>query len=305
MHIAIAIVGFRNPEDIVRCLGALEQSNHTDFEVVICENGGDAAAAELQNRLPARLARGQAVRILPSMGNLGYAAGTNRCFDASPDADGWWVLNPDTEPSATSLQNMVLRLQQGDCDAVGCSVIHADGKVSTHGGVWQAAIGRAISIGNRSSQVNAKRSDIEGVQNYLSGSSILVSRAFVERAGRMREDYFLYCEEIEWCLRAARKGLRLGFAENANIIHHQGTTMGNFHDIRRRGKISVYLMERNRLHLTRDLFASRLPTVLLMTVPLLLNKYARHGAWRQFIYGLEGALAAFRGERGPPDWLPG
>jgi hypothetical protein len=47
MHVAVAIVGFRNEGDIVRCLGALEASTHRDFEIVICENGGPEAYARL------------------------------------------------------------------------------------------------------------------------------------------------------------------------------------------------------------------------------------------------------------------
>ena len=51
MHIAVTIVGFRNCEDIVRCLGALEHSSHTDFEVIICENGGKLAFERLLEAL--------------------------------------------------------------------------------------------------------------------------------------------------------------------------------------------------------------------------------------------------------------
>ena len=47
MHGSVAIVGYRNPDDIVRCLGALQQSTHPDFEVIICENGGPVAYAAL------------------------------------------------------------------------------------------------------------------------------------------------------------------------------------------------------------------------------------------------------------------
>ncbi|MCW5758147.1 MAG: glycosyltransferase [Phenylobacterium sp.] len=103
MHVAIAIVGFRNAGDIVACLHALESSEHTDFEVVICENGGAAAFDALQAALPARLGGGQPVRIIMAEGNVGYAGGVNRAMAAAPDADAWWVLNPDTEAEPGAL----------------------------------------------------------------------------------------------------------------------------------------------------------------------------------------------------------
>jgi N-acetylglucosaminyl-diphospho-decaprenol L-rhamnosyltransferase len=37
MPVAVAMVGFRNTGDILRCLETLGASAHRDFEVVICE----------------------------------------------------------------------------------------------------------------------------------------------------------------------------------------------------------------------------------------------------------------------------
>ena len=41
----------------------------------------------------------------------------------------------------------------------------------------------------------------------LLGASV-VGRAMLDAVGPMRDDYFLYCEEVEWCLRAKAAGLR-------------------------------------------------------------------------------------------------
>src|SRR3954471_4207611 len=43
MHVAVAIVGYRNADDVCACVTALARSTHDDFEVVICENGGGDA----------------------------------------------------------------------------------------------------------------------------------------------------------------------------------------------------------------------------------------------------------------------
>src|SRR3546814_1835671 len=62
LHVAIVIVGFRNLPDIQRCLGALEASTYRDFEILICENGGDQAFSELVHALPSALPGGQPIR---------------------------------------------------------------------------------------------------------------------------------------------------------------------------------------------------------------------------------------------------
>jgi hypothetical protein len=130
---------------------------------------------------------------------------------------------------------------------------------------------------------------------------MLINRRFLQIAGGMREDYFLYCEEVEWCLRALSRGLRLGFAEDACVVHHQGTSTGSSRDAGARSRLSVYLNERNRLLLTRDLFAYRLPVAMVASLIVLIVRFGRRGAWRQLGYALEGWWAGLRNERGPLD----
>ena len=50
----VAIVSFRNPEDVEKCLSALKHMHgKAKFAVVICANGGRAAYEEMVRRLGA------------------------------------------------------------------------------------------------------------------------------------------------------------------------------------------------------------------------------------------------------------
>ena len=301
MHVAIVIVGYRNAEDVAACLRALEASTHTDFAVFICENGGPEAFARLTATVPAQLKGGQIVTAHQAGGNLGFAGGVNEGFKHTPDADAWWVLNPDTQPDPGALAAMVSRLAAGDCDAVGCTLYRAGGEVQSYGGRWRPWLARAESIGNGARlDPPPAAAEVERVQSYLNGASMLVSRRFLEAVGPMREDYFLYAEESEWFLRAARRGMRLGFAPAARVMHAHGTTTGAGAQIKSRPRLPIYLDERNRMLLTRDLFPIRLPVAAMAALAQLVMRYARRGAWAQFGYGLSGWAAGLRNERGPP-----
>ena len=305
MHVAVAIVGFRNPHDIVECLRALAAATYPDFEVVICENGGAEAFQALTAQLPADAGPGRPVRAVLASGNLGYGGGVNVCLREAPSADAWWVLNPDTVPDPDALAAMVARLRRGDCEAVGSVVYTNTGTLQSVGGRWRRAMARAVSIGHgrAAGDAGAMAAEVEARQNYLNGASMLVSRRWLEGAGPMREDYFLYCEEVEWCLRGLARGLRLGFAADARVMHHQGASTGFSAEIRRQGRMPVYLNERNRLLLTRDLTPGLLPLAAALAVPLMLARFARRRAWRQLGYALEGWWAGLRGERGTPGWV--
>jgi GT2 family glycosyltransferase len=298
-HVAVCIVGFRNPGDILRCLTALGASTYADFEVVICENGGTAAYEALCAVLPTALAGGQTMRTLQRPDNPGFAGGVNACFGEAPDADAWWVLNPDTGPSAEALAIQMERLSAGDCDAVGCTLVLPDGKVQSHGGRWRPWLARAesIGIGSRLDEpVDAAA--VEREQSYLNGASMLIGRRFLETVGPMREDYFLYCEEVEWCLRGSESGMRLGFALGAIVLHERGTTTGSGEPIQRRPKLPIYYGERNKILLTRDRYPSCLPVAAMASLALFALRCARGGAWRAFLYGLSGWWAGLLDERG-------
>jgi N-acetylglucosaminyl-diphospho-decaprenol L-rhamnosyltransferase len=304
-HVAVVIVGYRNPADVSRCLQALATSTYSDFTVYICENGGDDSYRELVRAVPQRLSGGQPVVTVNPGENLGYAGGINRCLEAAGDTyQAAWILNPDTQPGSEALAALLRRLDRGDVEAVGGVMVAATGLVQGYGGRWRPSLAAGTSIGL------LKRLDepvdpaaIEAEQAYLIGASMLVSRRFVDVVGPMQADYFLYVEEVEWCLRARRRGLRLGFAPDAVVWHEQGTTTGWSGPFHTRPKLSIYLDARNRVRLT----AQMTPWFLATAVPYILAhalwRYARRGAWRQVGYVFQGVLAGLRGETGRPSWV--
>ena len=300
MHVAVCIVAYRNAADIVACLGALADSTYGDFEVQICENGGADAYGALVEAIPARLSGGQPVAIIEAPRNLGYAGGVNVCLRASPDADAWWILNPDTRPDAAALEALVVRLTRQDCELVGGVLYGADNLVQTLGGRWRPWLARAESIG-RGWPVAHPPPAADVQLDFVSGASMLVGKAFVDRVGLMREDYFLYCEEVEWCLRGRARGMRLGFAADARILHDQGGTTGSARPLRSRPRLPIYLDERNKILVTRDCFPARLPVAASAALVLIGLRFVARGAWRQATFALRGWWAGVMNERGVPN----
>jgi N-acetylglucosaminyl-diphospho-decaprenol L-rhamnosyltransferase len=299
MHVAVVIVGFRNAEDVRGCLGALANSAYRDFEVVICENGGDQAFADLTDVVPATLQHGQPVRAVMAPGNVGYAGGVNIGIREAPGADAFWVLNPDTAPEPEALGALVARLQRGDCDVVGGILYGSDDKIQTVGGRWRPWLARTESLGRGNDVASPPaQSQVEPALSFISGASMLVSRRFLETVGPMREDYFLYCEEVEWCLRGAAKGMRLGFTPDARVLHNQGASTGSARAMRLRPRLPIYLDERNKLLVGREWFPRHFFIAAPAALVMLGLRYLRRGAWRQFGYGFSGWLAGLRGQRG-------
>lgn len=66
-----------------------------------------------------------------------------------------------------------------------------------------------------------------------------------------------------------RSGIKLGFAPDARVRHDQGGTTGSAGAIKNRKSLPIYMDERNKLHVVRDISGWRLPvaaaTLLLLT----------------------------------------
>jgi GT2 family glycosyltransferase len=305
MDVAVLIVSYRSLDDLLVCLSALGESTHPNFRVVICENGGPAAFEKVRAALPKTLSKGQSVSIWEAPGNLGYAGGVNFALDHAGDADAYWILNPDTQPAPDALASMIERLKAGDCGMVGHDLVLTDGRLASRGGgQWRPLTARAISIDKGAQRTSAvDPTHAEGRIGYLVGASILVSADALKIAGRMRDDYFLYCEEVEWCLRAVRRGVKLGYAPGAVVVHAHGTSTGGGGQLRDRSKLSVYLIARNRVLVTRDMFPERLALTRWLILGHLVAKFLKARAARQLLYALSGWKAGLRNERGAPGWL--
>lgn len=302
--IAVVIVSFHSLPDIIRCLAALEKSTWGRFRVVICENGGEGAFQTLRAGLPPRLGSGQPIELLSAPDNPGYAGGINLAIEHTAPADAYWILNPDTQPDANALEALLARLNQGGCSAVGHDLLSGDGRLASRGGRWLKWSARAISLDK--GKVWQPIPDVHALEhriNYITGASLLVTRNFCRRVGKMREDYFLYCEEVEWCLRAIRLGEKLGYAPDAFVRHAQGTATGSGGSLRTQSKLAVYLMERNRILLTHDLYPGLMPVTVPLSLLHIAIKYTKAAAWRQGCYALSGWLAGLGNKRNKPDWL--
>jgi GT2 family glycosyltransferase len=303
VHVAVCLVGFRNPGDIAGALAALARSTHADFDVVVCENGGAAHRDALARQVGGALPGGQGVEVLPFDGNSGYAGGNNRCIAARPDAGAWWIVNPDARPAPDAMALLLAALADGRADAVGGTLLGDDGRVQAYGGRWEPRIARAVSIG-KGERFDPAAAPEAAALDYILGASLMVTPHFLLVAGPMRDDYFLYGEEVEWCLRARARGLRLGIEPRAVIAHAQGTTTGDGGAFSRRPRLPVYLDQRNKVLILRDTGASMPWLRALGSLAALAARSARHRGWRQFGYGVAGWIDGLRGRRGIPGWLP-
>jgi GT2 family glycosyltransferase len=57
----------------------------------------------------------------------------------------------------------------------------------------------------------------------ISGAFMLVRREALEAVGPMDENYFLHCEDLDWCMRFRQAGWKILFVPHVRTVHWKGS----------------------------------------------------------------------------------
>jgi GT2 family glycosyltransferase len=117
--------------------------------------------------------------------------------------------------------------------------------------------------------------------DFVLGAALMMCGAAIKAVGGLDNDYFLYCEEMDWCLRLAKAGWCVLAVPAAHIIHHEGQSS-------RQVRWSAYArLWRSRFRFYQK-HAWRYPPGYLELVRLLVRGGMRWRAWlaeRRFAQG--------------------
>jgi GT2 family glycosyltransferase len=333
--VAVVIVGFRNPGDILGCLAALARAApEPSFAIFICENGGSAAFDALLRALSAPTApfAGDPVAIVPvspiflrvcrlglcehgpivqiggAKENLGYAGGVNvwaRTLMDVAGGDGLWVLNPDTQPAANALAELIAYAETRGKGMVGSRVVSINNPniCGSRGLRWRRLLASPLGVDvHKPVPPPPDPDDVDARIDAPSGVSIYVTRKCLEIIGFMDERYFLYYEDFDWGLRA-KAACGIGYANNAVVPHIGGSTTGSARKRAARSELAVYLDFRNRLIFVRRHYRAWMAWTAAMVCRRALE-FLFVGAGGNFWAAMRGICAGLRGETGRPDHLP-
>ena len=77
--------------------------------------------------------------------------------------------------------------------------------------------------------------------DFVSSCALLARREVFESVGHFRSEYFIYFDDVEWCLRAGAAGFKVQAAGEARALHHGGS-------LRKQSNLPTYYAWRNRVH---------------------------------------------------------
>jgi len=238
--VGVAIVSY-NTVDLLRdCLDSLTHST-VAMAVVVVDNGStDASVPMMQAEFPL-------VRVIVPGSNVGFARGTNHGIQQlladAPALQYVLLLNPDTVVHAGALEQLVAFADAHPrVGVVSPRLLNVDGSLQRGVFRFPTPLMTLFDLFPPGEATPGRFSDswwhgrypqeVDGSQPFAVdhplGAAMLTRVSVLAEVGMLDEDYFMYVEEVDWCMRVRRAGWAIWQEPAAQITHVGGASSRQF-----------------------------------------------------------------------------
>ncbi len=247
-RVSVILVTYNSIPDLEQCLPAL-RGQTVPAEVVVVDNDSPDGTADWV------ATHHRDVRLVRSGSNLGYAGGNNLGFSLT-DTALLAVLNPDTEPAPTWLEELIRAQEENPQAGLLTSSVRLrerPGHINACGNDLHVT-GIAFCRGlNEPAASHARETPVPAV----SGAAFLARREILEELDGFDAEFFMYLEDTDLSIRCRLAGHEVIYVPGSVALHRYANSQSP-------GKL--YYLERNR-HLL--LFKDFRPGTLLAMAPVL------------------------------------
>lgn len=223
--VSVIIISFNTKDLTLEAVKSVyENSSGVNFEVIVVDNNSQDGSVEV---LKTFAKNHKNFLLIENKDNLGFAKANNQ---AAKKAKGEYLflLNSDTKVLPGSLKSL-LDFADGTSDAgvVGPQLLNGDGTTQpscVNFPTIRNAI-REYFLGKKGlfDKYVPKGND-PVVVDALVGAAFLITPEALKKVGLLDERYFFYFEDIDYCRRVKRVGLKVYYLPKIKIIHYHGVS---------------------------------------------------------------------------------
>ncbi|TDE35588.1 glycosyltransferase family 2 protein [Antarcticimicrobium sediminis] len=258
------ILNYRTPELTLKAAAAaLTAMEGIPGEVVIVDNdSGDGSFAQMSQAATSRgWTAGNRLRVISAGRNGGFGAGMNFGMRAGLSSGGtpafYYLLNSDAFPEPGAIRHLRdFLIAHPTAGLAGSHVEGEDAKPhctafrfpSIAGEFETAARTGLISRALKHAVVPLPQPKGETQVDWTAGASLMLRAQMIEQIGGFDETFFLYFEETDLCLRAAREGWSCWYLPQSRVTHLGSASTG----MKRWTRTPGYWFESRRHYFTKN-----------------------------------------------------
>lgn len=289
-RVSIITVNYNQAEVTCALLRSIQRQHYPAVEVLVVDNASRENPESLfKNQFPE-------IIFIRSEQNLGFAGGNNLALPFATGDFLFFVNNDaeltdntieillqlfDTQPGAGIVSPLICYALDRNTDGPNAvDIIQYAGMTPIH-----PLTGRNQIIGNREPDHGQFPTPVPTA--YAHGAAMMVPRRVLESTGPMKEAFFLYYEELDWCERIRKAGWEIWIEPRARVYHKESMTLQKL------GSLKTYYLTRNRIWFMRQHFKAWQRAVFyifwtFIAIPKNLISFALHGEWANINAFLRG-----------------
>jgi GT2 family glycosyltransferase len=244
-NVTVAIVHWLNLGDTVACLRSLAAVNYPRLTVILVNNGSsDFAESVVRQALPY-------LQVIQAQHNMGFAAANNLAVARAlrDGAEFVFLLNNDTVVRPDVIRSLLRAFEHPGVGIAGPIVTYYDhpDRIWSAGGRFSRFLGYSLHP-HTGSPVSDDASDRD--VDFINGCALMAKREVFEVIDGLWEPFFLYFEEVDFCLRAARAGLHCRLVSEP-LVRHKVSASGGIRGTNALTPNKAYYFGRNPFWLLR------------------------------------------------------
>jgi len=237
--VLLLIVNWNGLNDTLECLASLRKIHYQHYRIIVVDNGSSGNDVTVLKSLPS-----EQIELIEIDKNRGYAKGVNagiKYAEAKYSPDYFLLLNNDTIVDPDFLNQLVVAAESSDViGIVGPKVYFYNAPNLIQ------SIGVKINMYTSAPSYDGfKKMDVGQYENVRDvdwmGPCAMVKAAVFNKIGYFDEDYFVYWEDADFCIRAKKAGYQVCYIPSAKIWHK---LWGSYRDS---SDLIYYYMSRNRI----------------------------------------------------------
>ena len=229
-RVTTIVINWGLQEETLKCLRSLEQLD-LPCRVIVVDNGsGDGSVEYIARHFPQ-------IELIALPSNVGFGPACNLAITRvlqDETCNYIFLLNNDALIHPRALSELLSTAQ--DCPKAGI----LGSKVYYHNEpdkIWYAGArkrwGVLAAADTGRGQTDHGQFDTLREVDYVFGTAMLIRRSVFERIGLFDEQFFLYLEDMDFCLRAQEAGFSLLFVPQAHVWHKGSASTANHNGMRK------------------------------------------------------------------------
>lgn len=240
--IAIIVLHFGDKKNTLECLTYIKNSDYPNnlLSVYVIDNGtGELSKKELKNKF-------YFAKLISLTYNSGFSEGVNAgIISALKDSSVKYILllNNDLVIEPSSLKLLSNQYENENIDIAGGVINYYDRKNK----IWFAGgYLDKIFCFTRHPYMNRQYNPALPIakSDFITGAFMFIRREVFKKIGLFDSDYFLYWEDVDFCLRARKAKFKISCL-NSIIAHHKISSSSGLRGTNRLTPLKAYYLARN------------------------------------------------------------